>query len=346
MGLPLPPRHSNAALQSAAQGESVRTIVVAFLANVVIAVAKLVAGLVSGSAALLAEAAHSFADSLNEILLGASLFRARRPADATHPLGFGRERFLWAFLAAIASFLIGGGLSITLAIRNLRAPSVAGDGGAGLAWVVLAIAFLADGTSWLQGMRQARRKARERGQGVWRYLKRTSDPTLRVVVVEDSAALIGVGLAAAGQLLSQLTGSDTPDAVAALLIGVLLALTAVGLARILGDFLVGRSLPEDQLQQLQAIVASSPAIEEVLSLRAVYTAPEEAIVAAKIHPNERLSSDELARAMDALDIAIRAALPEVADVYFDVTTFRLDTLPGGDGETARRRDGKMASRES
>src|SRR5262245_16606818 len=111
---PLLLRHSRAALQSAAEGQSAHTILVAFVANVVIAVAKLIAGLVSGSAALLGEAAHSFADSLNEVLLGYSLRRARRPPDAGHPLGYGRERFLWAFMAAIASFLIGGCLSVAL----------------------------------------------------------------------------------------------------------------------------------------------------------------------------------------------------------------------------------------
>src|SRR5215207_6911409 len=124
---PLLTRHSRAALQSAAEGESARTIRIALIANIAIAVAKLVAGLISGSAALLGEAGHSFADSLNEVLLGYSLRRGRRPADAAHPLGYGRERFLWAFLAAIASFLIGGCLSVALAIRELTSGGTTGD---------------------------------------------------------------------------------------------------------------------------------------------------------------------------------------------------------------------------
>src|SRR4051794_41858587 len=116
---PLLLRHSRAALQSESEGQRARTILIAFVANVIIAVAKLVAGLVSGSAALLGEAAHSFADSLNEIFLGYSLRRARRPADPQHPLGHGRERFLWAFMAAIASFLIGGGVWVGGGVRRL-----------------------------------------------------------------------------------------------------------------------------------------------------------------------------------------------------------------------------------
>src|SRR5436190_12180866 len=112
----LPPRRSNAAVRSAAGGETSRTITIALLANLVLAVAKLAAGLLSGSAALLAEAAHSLADSLNEVFLGVSIVRGGVPADLAHPFGHGRERFLWAFMAAIASFLIGGCVSIGLAI--------------------------------------------------------------------------------------------------------------------------------------------------------------------------------------------------------------------------------------
>lgn len=294
-----------------------RTIVIALVANVVIAVAKLIAGLLSRSTAMLAEAAHSFADSLNEVLLAVSLKRARRPADAVHPLGHGRESFLWALMAAIASFLIGGCLSIALAIREFEAPGSMRSHLA--AWVVLGISFLADGTSWLQSMGQARRKAQEHGWPVWRHLLRASDPIVRAIVIEDSAALIGLALAAGGLLLSGITGSSRPDAVASLLIGILLAVTAFGLARPLADFLVGRSLPPEQLEKLQSILTASPAIDEVLHIQAVYTGPEQAIVAAKVHPSSKLTTEELTRAMDDLDHKLRAASPFVADVFIDVT---------------------------
>src|ERR1700724_3332516 len=145
----LPQRRSATALRRAAEGQSTRTIVIAFLANIVIGIAKLIAGLVSGSTGMLAEAAHSAADSVNEIFLAIGLHRDRQPADVDHPLGHGRERFLWAFMAAIASFLIGGCLSIAMAVTELKARHPVS---AGLtAWIVLAISFAADGTSWLQG---------------------------------------------------------------------------------------------------------------------------------------------------------------------------------------------------
>jgi cation diffusion facilitator family transporter len=323
----LPPRRSNAALRSAAQGQTSRTIIIALVANLAVAAAKLVAGLLSGSAGLLAEAGHSLADSLNEMFLGISLVRGGVPADLAHPLGHGRERFLWAFMAAMASFLIGGCLSIALAIWALL------KGGSTenplVAWVVLAVSFMADGSSLVQSLRQARREAQQRGVPLPRYLLRSSDPALRAVVVEDSAALVGVGLAALGLLLSELLGTNTPDALASLLIGLLLAITAFGLARPVADLLVGRSLPADQLQQLLEILTKDPAIDEVLALQAVYTGPQEAIVAAKVHPAVGLTIDQLTRAMDGLDSVVRSALPEVADVYVDVTTYRLSTLPVG-----------------
>jgi cation diffusion facilitator family transporter len=318
----VPPRRSSAALRSGARSESARTLLVALLANLLVAAAKLTAGLLSGSAAMLAEAGHSLADSLNEVLLGVSLRRGRVPADRVHPLGHGRERFLWAFMAAIASFLIGGCLSIGLAVRELVEGGSPGD--RRIAAVVLAIAFAADGASLWQSLRQARHEARERGSLVRHYVLRSSDPALRAVIVEDKAALVGVGLAAAGLLGSALIGNETPDALASLVIGVLLMATAFGLARPLADFLIGHSLPAEQLQQLYAIVAQAPAVEEVLATQAVYTGPEEVIVVAKVRPAESQTAAALAQAMDELDAGLRAALPEVAEVFIDVTTYRAE----------------------
>src|SRR5258706_10221066 len=207
-----PHRRSATALRRTAEGESMRTILVALVANIVIATAKLIGGLVSGSTGMLAEAAHSAADSVNEIFLAVGLHRDRQPADGAHPLGHGRERFLWAFMAAIASFLIGGCLSIAMAVAELKArhPVPAGI----TVWVVLAVAFAADGLSWLQSMRQARRQAKDYEIGVWSYILRSSDPVVRAVFFEDSAALIGISIAASGLLLSRIFGTSVPDSVA------------------------------------------------------------------------------------------------------------------------------------
>jgi cation diffusion facilitator family transporter len=269
---------------------------------------------------MLAEAAHSAADSVNEVFLAIGLRREKDPPDEKHPLGHGGERFLWAFMAAIASFLIGGCLSIVLAIRELETRHPVGA--TMVAWIVLAISFAADGASWMQSMRQARRQAREYKLTVWRYLVRASDPVVRAIVIEDSAGLAGLVIAAGGLLASRIAGTNVPDSIASLLIGVLLAVTAFGVARPLADFLIGRSLPPEQVKDVHALVSENPAVEEVLTLRAVYTGPEEVIVFAKVHPSLQLNIDELSRAMDDLDHTIRSRFPLVADVFIDVTNTR------------------------
>jgi len=317
---PVALRHSLAALRAGQSGESQRSIAVALLANLVVAAAKLAAGLISGSAALLAEAGHSAADSVNELLLGFSLRHARRPPDALHPLGHGGARFLWAFLAAIFSFLIGGCVSIALAVHELLV-------GAAVerylvAWVVLGVAFIADGISLLQSLAQARREAALWGESTTSFLRQTSDPTLRAIVVEDAAALAGLALAGGGLLLHQLAGLANADAIAALLIGLLLAATAFGLARPLADLLIGRSMRPARLARVYAILAESPSIDEVLSVQAVYGAPQEVIVGAKVHPAPGQTADELASALDGIDHALRQELPEIAEVFIDLTSQR------------------------
>jgi cation diffusion facilitator family transporter len=313
----LPQRRSTVALRRAAEGESVRTVVIALAANVIIGISKLIAGLMSGSTGMLAEAAHSAADSINEVLLAISLRRDRKPADEVHPFGHGRERFLWAFMAAIASFLIGGCVSIAMAVQELahRHPVK----GAIAAWIVLAVSFLADGTSLLQSIRQARRQAREFEMPFLRYIRTSSDPVVRAIFFEDGVALIGVLIAACGLAFSEMMHSNVPDSIASLLIGILLAFTAFALARPLADFLVGRSMLPEQVEQLRAMLKRDPAIDLLVSLRALYSGPEEVLVMAKVHPASNLAISEFSRAMDALDAAIRSEFPIVADVFIDVT---------------------------
>jgi cation diffusion facilitator family transporter len=294
--------------------------VIAFLANLLIAIAKLIAGLATGSTGMLAEAAHSAADSINEVFLAVGLYRQAAPADATHPSGHGRERFLWSFMAAVSSFLIGGCVSMALAVSKFREQHIVSSGLA--VWIVLGISFAAEGVSLLQSMRQAHAQAKEYGISVWNYLRYSSDPLVRAIVVEDSAALVGLCLAASGLFLSTILGTNVPDTIASFLIGLLLAITAFALARPLADFLVGRSLRPPYLERLYTIVKEDPAVEEIVSLRATYSGPEEVIVLAKVRPSPDLNIQQLTRAMDDLDNKIRDALPIVADVFIDVTCRR------------------------
>src|SRR3954464_13949743 len=192
-------RHSAASLGARRRHGSSRSLIVAFVANLFVAAAKLAAGLMTGSAALLAEAPPPLAappprpaNPTKGFLLGVPSGGPRHPADAEHPFGYGGLRFLWAFLAAIASFLIGGCLSVGLAINDLVHGSSVDD--YLIAWIVLAVAALADGSALVQTLRQARRDAALWGQSTIGYLRHTSDPTLRALAVEDAAALIGLSL--------------------------------------------------------------------------------------------------------------------------------------------------------
>jgi cation diffusion facilitator family transporter len=298
---------------------------VAVAADVLVAAAKLAAGLVTGSSALLAEAVHSAADSINESLLYLAIRRGRRPADAKHPLGYGGARFLWAFLAAISSFLIGGCVSIGLAIHSLLAGSEVDQ--FLVAWVVLAVAALADGASLAQTLRQARLEAAVWGRSTLSYLRHTSEPTLRALAVEDAAALLGVTIAAAGLLVNELGGPSTTDAIASLIIGGLLATTAIGLARPLADFLIGRSMSPARLEKARRIIDESPGIDHVLDVYAVHAAPYEVILMAKVRPAAATSSEQLARLLDELDQRLRRELPEIGEVFIDITAHLARTEP-------------------
>jgi cation diffusion facilitator family transporter len=311
-------RHSAASVRARRSGRTTRSLAVALAANVVVAAAKLGAGLVTGSSALLAEAAHSVADSTNELMLGFSLRRAARPADATHPFGYGGARFLWAFLAAISSFLIGGCVSIGLAIEELVHGGTVDN--VLVAWIVLAVAALADGASLVQTVRQARSEAAEWGAAsTTRFLRHTSEPTLRALAVEDTAALVGVTLAAAGLLVRELGGPASSDAIASLLIGILLGATAIGLARPLADLLIGRSMRAERLERARATIADSPAIDEVLEVYGVHVAPQEVILAAKVHPAASVTGAQLAHELDTIDVRMREDLPEIGEVFIDAT---------------------------
>lgn len=325
------PRRSAATLRASRNPGNSRSIGIALAANVVVTAAKLAAGLITGSVAILAESAHSAADSTNEVLLGASLRYARRAPDSQHPFGYGGTRFLGAFLAALSSFLIGGCLSVALAIRDLTHGSAIDH--FSIAWIVLAVAALADGGSLRQTMRQARREAARWNRPTLAYLRETSDPTLRALAVEDTAALIGVAIAAAGLLVHQLGGPAASDAVASLLIGILLAATAVGLARPLADLLIGKSMEPARLQRAYEIIAESPAIDEVLDLYAVHAAPQEVIIAAKAHPVPGQTGDQLADLLDSLDQRLREDLPEVGEVFIDVTAHRRSSPGTGSGHS-------------
>src|SRR5215831_15154571 len=236
------------------QSESLTTVLVALVANILIAAAKSAAAAVTGSASLVAEAAHSWADSGNEVFLLIANRRSRRPPDRAHPLGHGREAYVWSLFAAIGLFVAGAAVSVTRGVQELIHPEPAEHFIVG--YIVLAVSFVLEGTSFLQSVRQARSEAKSIQRDLIEHVMATSDPTLRAVFAEDSAALIGLVIAAAGLAAHQLTGSSVPDAVGSILVGLLLGLVAVVLINRNRRFLVGEEAdPRVRSAAVQALLA-------------------------------------------------------------------------------------------
>src|SRR3954449_7815979 len=191
------------------------------LANFGIAVAKGIAGALSGSAAMLSEAAHSVADTANQGLLLIAVHRSNKPADTRHPFGYGRERYFWTLLAAVGIFVGGGVFAVLQGVHELIDPG-GEHGHYALIYAILGVAFVLEGTSWFQAVRQLRQDARRTDRPFRDQLWHTSDPAATTVFFEDSAALIGIVLAATGVALHQITGDRVWDALASICIGLLL----------------------------------------------------------------------------------------------------------------------------
>ena len=294
-----------------------RTVWIALAANLAIAVAKALGGAASGSSAIMAEAAHSLADTTNQVFLRISLSRAERGSDERHPFGYGQERFFWAFLAAVFIFVAGSLFSVFEGVQRLLEPPK--ESGIAIPLVVLGVAFVAEGISWLRALRQTRGEARERGVPFSRYIRESRDPTAKTVVFEDSAALIGVLLAAAGVTLDHVTGAHVFDASASIAIGVLLALVAVTLGRDVKGLLLGEAaLPEEREAMVEAMERNEH-VDQVVELRTMALAPNALLVAVRVDLKDGLDSDGVERLADELDSELRDAVPEVAEVFIDPT---------------------------
>lgn len=298
-------------------GESTFTVVVAAVANLGIAVAKAVAGVISGSSAMLSEAAHSVADTVTEVLLLTALKRSEKPADEEHPLGYGPERYIWAMLAAVATFVGGAVFSLYDGIHTLVAGEELGD--PLVSYIVLGVAFLLEGYSLRTGVRQARGEA-ARFQAPFKvYLRHTPDTAVKAVVLEDSAALVGLVLAAGGLLGGQLTGSGVWDGVASLLIGLLLLYVAWVLGRSNAELLIGRPLPKPMRERIRAELLAVAEIEAVLELTTLVQGPREALVAAKVDFRDVSTAAEIEWACERAEQRLRAVFPGVSRVYLDPT---------------------------
>ena len=289
--------------------ESLLTVLIALGANLLIAVAKTFAAALTGAASMVAEAAHSWADTGNEVFLYVAARRSTKQADPRHPYGYGRDAYVWSLFAAFGLFVIGAGVSIMHGIQQLIDPEPADR--FLISYIVLAIAFVLEGTSFLQATRQSTREASASHRDLLDHVMSTSDPTLRAVFFEDAAALIGLVIAFAGILAHQLTGSATPDAVGSILVGVLLAVVAILLIRQNRRFLVGAAVdPDLRAAALQRLLAH-PAIAQITYLHIEYVGPGRVFLVAAVDLAGDPAEHEVAATLNSIEDEL-AATPRVA----------------------------------
>ncbi|MEV6807415.1 cation diffusion facilitator family transporter [Streptomyces sp. NPDC051132] len=287
------------------------TVLVALGANLVIAVAKAAGGVLAGSPALLSEAAHSVADSLNEVFLLAALRRSRRPADTRHPFGYGKERFFWSLLAAVGIFVMGGCFSFFQGVEALREGADETFGGYIAGLIVLAVALAAEAGSLLRALHQVRRQ----GGG----LAGLRDPALRTVVAEDGTAVLGVTLALIGMALHMVTGQVVWEASASLAIGVLLVYVAYRLGREARDQLIGQAADPELTGRIRALLRAQPEIDSVEALFTMQTGLDSTLVAARIDLVPGLDSERVEEVAVRIKRSVARTFPEAGQIFLDVT---------------------------
>jgi len=293
------------ALRGPGDSESLTTVLVAFGANILIAIAKTAAAMVTGSASLVAEAAHSWADAGNEVFLLIADRRSRRAPDPSHPFGYGREAYVWSLFAAMGLFVAGAAVSVTHGIQELIHPEAASDFLVG--YIVLALSFVLEGISFMQSVRQAKPEAEAMDRDLIEHVLVTSDPTLRAVFAEDSAALIGLVIAAAGLGLHELTGSSVPDAVGSILVGLLLAIVAIVLINRNRRFLVGQDAdPRVRAAAIRALLAT-PEVARVTYLRLEVVGPRSVFVIGDVDLTGDDTESHVAVRLRALEAKISAS---------------------------------------
>jgi len=301
-----------------AGGESTLTVLVAFGANFAIAIAKTAAAAVSGSASMLAEAAHSWADTGNEVFLMIANRRSARPPDPRRPLGYGREAYVWSLLAAVGLFVVGASVSIWHGVSELIGGEQASGRDYLLAYAVLAISFVLEGVSFLQAFRQLRGEAHRLERDLFTHALETSDPTVRGVFAEDAAALLGIVIATAGIAMHELTGAAAWDAIGSILVGVLLGVVAVLLIDRNRRFLTGEPGSADLREAVIARVQQLPDVATVRYLRLEFIGPKQLFLVASVDLTGDDRESSVARRLRRLERQLETD-PYVVDAVLTVS---------------------------
>jgi cation diffusion facilitator family transporter len=294
-------------------------VIIALAANALIAVVKLAGGLVSGSTALLAEAAHSLADTVNQTFLLGSISLAAREPTESQPFGHGQQRYIWTFMAAVSMFVAGATFAVGYGVAELVRGGE-GSGGFAIAWITLLIAAVAEGISWVRALRQTRAEARRSDLPLLRHVRQSRDPNVKMVLFEDSAALVGVLVAAVGIGLHEVTGNGAFDSAASILIGLLLIAVAAWMAHDTSELLIGAAARPAERAALERTLQECSEVDQVVEFLTMVLGPNSLLVAARVDFAAGLQDEEVERASEEIDRRMREAVPDVTEVFLDATT--------------------------
>jgi cation diffusion facilitator family transporter len=297
-----------------------KAVIAALFANLGIAVAKFVGFLVTRSSSMLAESAHSVADSGNQALLLLGGRMARRPKSEEHPFGYGRERYFWSFIVALVLFALGALFSLAEGFAKLR--EVHEPESLGVAIGILVVAVLMEAYSFRTAIHESDQlRGRE---SWWSFIRHTRDPELPVVLLEDFGALIGLGLALIGVVLAKFV-APVFDAYATLAIGVLLGIIAIILAIEMKSLLIGESARSSDITAIRAAIEEIPEVERLLHMRTMHVGPDELFVGAKVELNGELTFDQVAQTINATEQRIRERCPRVGILYLEPDIYSPDS---------------------
>jgi cation diffusion facilitator family transporter len=300
-----------------------RAIVAALSANLGIAVTKLLAWLLTGSSSMLAESIHSLADSGNQVLLLVGGRRSEQKATKEHPFGYGRERYIYAFIVSIVLFSVGGLFAVYEGYHKVRHPEAIES----WKWVpvlVLVVAIALEGYSFMTAMRETNKT--KGSASLVLFIRRAKAPELPVVLLEDTAALLGLVLALIGVGLTLLTDNGIWDGLGTLAIGILLVLVAMFLGAETKSLLLGESANSEDLERIRAaILADNDTVEQIIHMKTMHLGPEELLVAAKIAVHHDETAGKVAEAIDAAEARIRKAVPIARVIYLEPDIYHTAT---------------------
>ena len=295
-------------------GESRKAVVAAIAGNLAIAVSKFAAAAFSGSAAMLSEAIHSLIDTGNGALMLVGLHRSKRPADADHPFGSGHELYFWTLMVGVLIFGLGGGMSILTGVLHIRSGASVED--LGWTYAVLAIAAVFEGISWWFGWRAF--NFERRGRGIVETIADTKDPTSFSVLLEDSAALLGLVVAFLGIFLGSQLGIQWLDGAASIVIGLLLCVVAAIMVNKSRTLLVGEGVSKATLEGIRALTLADSCVAAVGRLRTLYFGPDEVMLVMEMHLHDNTDVVQMREATGRIKKAIRDRYPKIQRVFFDI----------------------------